>query len=144
VRRWESQKVGLAAGRKGDFKFLADAFCSEFLDFPGGVGWLGFFGWQDSSRSNGSRLPGPSHSRGIADGKGDRPASRGHGFQLFAAENGLFGLIAPIGQDIFNGGAKIGQALFAGLALAVGLGEFGADGGKAGFPVHGAVMQLDG
>jgi hypothetical protein len=27
-------RVGLAAGRDGNFKFLADAFGGEFLDFP--------------------------------------------------------------------------------------------------------------
>lgn len=42
MRRWESQKVGLAAGRKGDFKFLADAFCSEFRDFPVALDGLDF------------------------------------------------------------------------------------------------------
>ena len=102
------------------------------------------FGWKDSSRGNGCRLREPKSSRGIEDGKGDRPASRGNSFQLFTANHGFLGLFPPEGQEIVDGGAKIRQALFPGFTLAVGLGKLGADGGKAGFAVDGTVVKLDG
>ena len=102
------------------------------------------FGWKDSSRGNGCRLREPRSSRGIEDGKGDRPASRGDGFQLFTTHHGFLGLFPPEGQQVVDAGAEIGETLFAGFALAIGLGKLSTDGGKAGFAVDGTVVKLDG
>ena len=102
------------------------------------------FGWTGFSRWNGCRLREPKSSRGIEDGKGDRPASRGNGFQLFTANHGFLGLFPPEGQKVVDAGAEIGEALFAGFALAVGFGKLGANGGKAGFAVDGTVVKFDG
>ena len=44
-------------------------------------------------------------------------------------------LFTPESQKVIDGCTEIGQALFPGLPLAISFGEFGADGGKAGFAV---------
>ena len=54
------------------------------------------------------------------------------------------GFLPPVGEDVINRGAEIGQTLFAGFALAVGFGKLGADSGKTGFAVDGTVVKLDG
>jgi hypothetical protein len=54
------------------------------------------------------------------------------------------GLFPPEGQEVVNAGAEIGEALFPGFTLAIGLGELGADGGKPGFAVDGTVVKFDG
>ena len=54
------------------------------------------------------------------------------------------GLFTSVRKNVVNRGAKIGQALFPGLSLAVGLGKFGADSGKTSLAVDRTVVKFDG